>query len=88
MRYTLTPSGGSERELEMRIPSNMQFRLPIEESVGNPQRHVFQIKTIITEDGNHAIVMPDGSRNYPAQTVNRGAPDYSMTLKSELIAAK
>jgi hypothetical protein len=88
MRYTLTPSGGAARTLEMLIPASMQFRLPIEEPVGNPQRHVFQISTIITQDGNHAIVMPDGSRNYPALTVNRGASDYSMTLKSELIAAK
>ncbi|MEB3223517.1 MAG: hypothetical protein VKS61_15695 [Candidatus Sericytochromatia bacterium] len=88
MRYTLTPAGGSPRDLEMRVPANMQFRLPIEEAVNDPRQHTFQISTIITEDGNHAIVMPDGSRNYPALTVNRGADDYSMNLKSELIAAK
>ncbi|MEB3329668.1 MAG: hypothetical protein VKQ33_10590, partial [Candidatus Sericytochromatia bacterium] len=88
MRYTLTPAGGTARQLEMLIPSTMQFRLPIEEAVGEPRKHVFQISSIITEDGNHAIVMPDGSRDYPPLTVNRGAPDYAMTLKSELIAAK
>jgi hypothetical protein len=88
MRYTLTPAGGTTRTLEMLLPSNMQFRLPIEEPVGNPQRHVFQITNIITQDGNHALFMPDGSRNFPPLTVNRGAPDASMTLKSELIAAK
>lgn len=90
MNYSLTDAAGVSRNLEMKLPgsANIQFRLPVEEAVGNAGVHTFRIVNIISDDGNHSLVMPDGSFNYPVMSVQRGREDYSLSLKSELIAAK
>ncbi|MEB3330282.1 MAG: hypothetical protein VKQ33_13720 [Candidatus Sericytochromatia bacterium] len=92
MLYSLTDAAGASRELAMKLTpvGGFTFHLPVEEAVGVPQAHSFQIKSILAEDGNHNVTMQDASFSFPVLTgVMRGRKfTFPVTLKTNLVAAK
>ncbi len=94
MAYTITDASGVKLERTMKLPAPaagvITVSIPVEEPVGVPNKHKFEIVRIMTEDFANSLTMQDGSFNYPVlANISRGGDyAYPVTLKTSFVAPK
>ena len=97
MTYKVARADGTEVERTTRFDfgsgaSSFALAVPVEDALNQPGKHTFSLDTMISEDGNTRLLMPDNRHTEPFPTVsglNRGgSATYPVTLKSTFVAPK